>query len=174
MAENLPVAGYYVDANLKELFVSNINQLISDLGRTVTLYMTPSASGCSNCGIGPRATSDGIYNSSNPFVLNGPYNKPFARGGVCPVCKGTHKILTEVTVAYTATIGRAPKDIDYDALGINPTNVYKTKMVLSAFDDVRRCEKAMIDGELCVRLQDPIKTGLKDLAYVRCVWKKIV
>lgn len=174
MAENLPDAGYYVDNNLKDLFVTNINQLIADLGRPVVLYMQPTASGCPNCGIGPRGTSNGIYNSSNPFTLGAEYNKPFATGGICPVCKGTHDILTEVTVTYTATIGRAPKDINYDEVGINPTNVYKTKMVLSAFEDLKRCKKALIDGEYCVRLRDPIQTGLKDLKYVRCWWKKLV
>ncbi len=172
MAENLPAAEYYVDSNLKSLFKQTISQLISDLGRTVTLYMAPSASGCSNCGIGPDGSSNGVYNSNNPFTLDGKYHKAFPNGSPCPVCKGTHKILTPQTVTYTATISRAPKDIDYEVLGLLPTNVYSTKMVLSAYEDVKRCERIMIDGELCVRLRDPIKTGLQDLAFIRCWWKK--
>jgi len=64
--------------------------------------------------------------------------------------------------------------IDYSELGIEPSNVYGTKMQICAYDDIKRCEKILIDGEYCVRLRDPIKTGLKDLSFVRCWWKKLV
>ncbi len=173
MGESLPSQGLYVDNALKSLFKSTIQQLISDLGRTVTLYFAPTASGCANCGIGPDGSSNGIYNASNPFALNGKYHKAFPNGSPCPVCKGSHKILTAKTATYTATISRAPRDLDYDVIGLNPSNVYATKMVLDAFDDLYRCEKILIDGEYCVRIRDPIKTGMKDLSFVRCWWKKM-
>lgn len=172
MGESLPAAGYYVDSTLKELFNDTLDQLISDLGRSVRLYFEPSASGCSNCGLGPDGGSNGIYNAANPYPV-GQYKRAFPNGAVCPVCRGTHNIYTEQYATYTALINRKPKNLDYTKLNINPENVYSTKMVMAAFEDIKRTKKALIDGEWCVRLQDPVKTGLKDLKYCKCFWKKI-
>jgi hypothetical protein len=171
MGENLPIAGKYVDDALKSLFTETIDQLIADLGRPVKLFFEPTASGCPNCVRGFDGSSQGIYNASNPFGA-GKYNRAFPNGGVCPVCKGTNSILTENSVTYTANIGRAPKDIDYDALGENPTNIYKTKTQICAYNDILKCEKILIDGVICTRFRDPIKTGLQTLTYVVAWWKK--
>jgi len=172
MAESLPPAGRYVDDSLKSLFKETIDQLIADLGRPVILYFEPTASGCPNCIRGFDGSSRGTYNTSNPFGV-GRYNRNFPNGGVCPICKGTNSILSENSTTYTCNITRTPKDIDYDAVGENPTNVYKTKCQLVGYHDIQKCEKALIDGEMCVRLRDPMKTGLQTLAYVICWWKKI-
>lgn len=171
MAESLPTAGFYVDDNLVNLFQTTMNQLRSDLGRNITIYLAPTASGCPNCGIGPGGTSNGIYDASNPYGA-GRYNRPFPTGGICPVCRGTHEILTTNTAIHKALIGRAPKDIDFDKLGIEPTNVYVTKTGLDSWHNIIHAKKAVIDGEHCVRLRDPIKTGLRDLFSVRCWWRK--
>jgi len=172
MGESLPIAGKYVTDALKAQFKDTIDQLISDMGRVITLYFEPTASGCSNCGIGPNGKSNGIYNSSNPFTLNGRYNRAFPTGGICPICRGTNKIFTASTQQYTALIGRSPKDIDYEAVGGIPENIYSTKMQVVAYEDLKRAKFAMIDGEKCVRIQDPVKTGLSDLRYTKCWWRK--
>lgn len=173
MGESLPSAGKFVDDSLKTLFKETIDQIIADLGRSVTLFFQPSSSGCSNCGMGPDGSSNGIYNSSNPFALGGPLHKPFPNFGVCPVCIGDHKIKTQQSTTYTSTVGRAPKDLDFSQEGTFPENVVITKMQIVAFDDIKRTIKAKIDGEFYTRLRDPVKTGLKDLSHVRTFWKKI-
>lgn len=172
MDEQLPAPGKYVDEGLKSLFSETIDQLISDLGRPVTLYLPPTASGCPNCVRGFDGSSQGVYNVSNPYPA-GKFNKQFPTGGICPVCKGTNKILTARSVTYTANIGRSPKDIDYDKTGEVPQNIYKTKMKILAYQDITQCEKALIDGIICTRFRDPVKTGLQTLAYVICWWKKV-
>ncbi len=84
--ESLPSAGRFVDNALVDLFTETIEQLIADMGRKVIIYLPPSASGCPNCFIGFDGTSNGVYDSNNPFALGGPLNIPFPNGGVCPVC----------------------------------------------------------------------------------------
>lgn len=172
MAENLPSSKKWLTDGVASVFSDTVDQLIVDLGRPVVLYMEPSASGCPNCSIGFDGSSNGVYNASNPFGA-GPYNRSFPTGGVCPVCKGSQKILTTVSVTYTANVNRAPKDFEAAAEGIDPQNVYKTKMQLCAWHDILRTKKALIDGLMCERIRDPIKTGMRTLGRVVCWWKKI-
>ena len=103
--EQLPPRGKFVDDGLVDLFISTIDQLIADMGRPVIIYLPAATSGCPNCKMGFDETSQGVYLPGNPFTLNGPYNKPFALGGICPVCKGSHEIRTAKTSTYK--IGRA-------------------------------------------------------------------
>ncbi len=172
MGENLPTSAKYVTTSLQSLFDETISQLIVDLGRSVVLYMKPTGSGCPNCGIGPDGGSNGIYNASNPYG-SGPFNKNFARGGICSVCRGTHMININKSVTYQALIGRQPKELDINVMGGNPKNVYRTKMQVCAYDDIINCDQALIDSDLCVRCFDPVKKGLKRLSFVMCYWKKI-
>lgn len=173
--ENLPTPGLFVDDNLVNLYGTSIDQLISDLGNPITLYLPPVGSGCPNCLAGFDGSSKGIYDNTNPFPLNGQYHRPFPTNGLCPVCKGTHKIYTSNTVQYTALIKAAPKDLDYTAYGkgILPQNTYRTKTKLVAFDDIKIAEKALIDGEICTRLMDPVKKGLRDRRYAVCWWQRL-
>lgn len=173
--ESLPPAGRFVDDNLVGLYQDSISQLIADLGRPVILYLPASTSGCPNCYMGPDFSSQGIYDNANPFGLNGPLNKPFPTGAPCPVCFGTHQIKTANSTQYKALIQRNPKDLKYSAIGkeIISDNVYLTKMQIVAFEDIKIAEKALIDGEVCVPIRSPIKTGLRDLAYVRQFWERV-
>jgi hypothetical protein len=173
MAESLPSPEKYVDSALKTLFRETIDQLIADLGRPVKLYFEPSTSGCPNCFAGPDGQSNGRYDNTNPYAMNSNLHRAFADGTICPICRGTHAIKSESSATYTATIQRSPKELNYDALGAHPTNVYRTKMVIEAYDDLLRVKKALIDGIWCVRIYEPVKTGLKDLRYVRCYWQTV-
>ena len=170
--ENLPTAGKYVTDALVTLYQNTINQLISDMARTVTVYMEPTASGCPNCTLGTEEESTGDLAGSNPFVAS-PFNRPFPADGICPVCKGTHQIETVNSCNYSALISRNPKDLNYEQYGIdiNSTNVYRTKTQLVSFEDMKNAKKILIDGAMCVPIREPLKTGLRDLAYVRAWWK---
>jgi hypothetical protein len=173
--ESLPTPGKFVDDNLVQLYQDSIDQLIADLGQTITLYLPPTASGCPNCLAGFDGSSQGIYDNTNPFTLGGAFHKPFPNGGLCPVCKGTHLIKTPRTAQYTALIQSAPKDVDYTAYGksVKPQNVFKTKTLLVAIEDIKITEKALIDSELCVILGDPIRRGLRDRRYTQALWERI-
>lgn len=174
MAESLPSSPLYVTSSLRSLFKSTLEQLMTDLGQTVTLYMPSTPSGCPNCKDSFDGGSLGEYDNANPFTAGGQYNKQFPTGGICPVCQNTNKIwLSPKTVNYTALITRRPKDIDYDEIGASPEHVFKTKTVGTSYEDIFGAEKAKIETFMCVRLQEPIKTGLKDRNFVQAYWKKI-
>jgi hypothetical protein len=171
MAENLPTPGKFVGPTLKTLFNESIDQLLADLGREITLFFTPSASGCPNCFSAPDGNSNGVYDSNNPFGL-GQFNKPFPDGTKCPVCQGSHKILTTQSANYTALLGRNPEDIDVTQFGLQPTNVMRTKTQVVAFHDIKRAEKALIEGEIYVRLRDPVLAGLAPPQFTKTFWVK--
>lgn len=171
--QNLPTPGRYVDNTLVDLYGTTIDQLVSDLGRNVTFYLPPIASGCPNCAMGFDGSSQGVLDDTNPFTGE-PYNKPFPNMGICPVCRGTHKILTAQTVTYQCLIQRDAKELDYTQYGkdIDPRNIYRLKCKVVTFEDIKIAEKAKIDGEMCVPIAEPVKTGLRDIRYVKSYWIK--
>ncbi len=173
MGESLPTRGLFLTEEFEEIYIDTVKQLISDFGRTVKLFFKPGFTECPNCFSGPDSKSNGKYDFSNPNPLNGALNKPFPNGGICPVCTGSHKIPIERSVSYTANIYTVSKDSEFLEEGINPQSVRRTKMVISAFEDLKKTEKALIDGELYVRLRDPIKRGFHSLNFVVCFWKKL-
>ena len=173
--QNLPPPGAFVDDNLVNLYGTTIDQLIADFGRNVTYFLPPVASGCPNCEKGFDGSSQGVPQTTNPFPLGSPFNRTFPTGGLCPVCKGTHKILTPKNVIYKTSIQRTPKDFDYTQYGIDfdPSNVVKLKNKLVTFEDIVSATKALVDGDLYVRIRYPIKTGLRDLRYVQSWWQRM-
>jgi len=52
MPESLPPKGGFFDDNLQNLYEDSIDQLISDLGYVITLYLPPTEEECPNCGVG--------------------------------------------------------------------------------------------------------------------------
>jgi len=174
----LPNAGKYLTNSLKSLYSSSIQQLISDLGREITLTLPPSTSGCPNClysSIGERSV--GRYNTSNPYSGK-PYNIPFPDNSKCPVCRGSHTIKEKKTATWRATIVKSPKDVDYEKYGVMPENTLLTKTVINAFRDIKNCLRARIDGLDYVRLSDPAKIGLGndpgDLKFINTIWKRAI
>lgn len=172
--QNLPTPGAFVDDNLVALYGTTIDQLISDFGRNVTLYLPPSESGCPNCEPGFDGSSQGVA-QSNPFPTGSPFNKSFPAGGFCPVCNGTHKIIVPVTQTYKVSIQRKPSDLDYTQYGVdfNPANVVKLKSKLVTFEDFKIAEKVLVDGDIYTPVRYPVKTGLRDLRYVQSWWMRV-
>lgn len=173
--QQLPTPGAFVDDNLVNLYGTTIDQLISDFGRFVTIHSPPQESGCPNCEKGFDGSSQGIPQISNPFPAGSPFNKPFATGGFCPVCNGTHKILTPLICSIKLSIQRAPKDFEYTQYGKNfdPGNVVKLKGKLVTFELMKTATKAIVDGDTYTPIRYPIKTGLRDLRYVQSWWMRI-
>jgi hypothetical protein len=175
--ENLPTPGRYLTDKLKLQYQTAIAQIISDLGRPVTLHLPPSTSGCPNCdflSVGERSADK--YNSGNPFGGQ-PFNRPFTQGTVCPVCRGVHEIKVPRSSTWHATIFKQPKDYDYSEMGVAPENVVLTKMVIEAWEDIRTCIRATIDGLDYERLSEPTKIGMgnspEDLKFANCFWRRV-
>lgn len=173
--QQLPTPGAFVDDNLVNLYGTTIDQLISDFGREVKFFSAPQESGCPNCEKGFDGSSQGVLQVSNPFPAGSPFNRPFAIGGFCPVCNGTHKIFTEQTCDLQSSIQRAPKDFEYTQYGkdFDPGNVVKLKNKLVAFELIKTAKKAIVDGDTYTPVRYPIKTGLRDLRYVSSFWMRI-
>jgi hypothetical protein len=174
--ENLPTPGRYLTDKLKEQYQTAISQIISDLGRPITLHLPPTTSGCPNCdylSVGER--SAGTYDPTNPFGGQ-PFNRPFPQDTTCPVCFGTHEIKEPRLSVWHATIFKQPKDYEYSIVGVSPENVVLTKMVIEAWEDVRTCIRAVIDGLEYQRLSEPTKIGMgnesADLKFINCYWRR--
>jgi hypothetical protein len=62
-------------------------------------------------------------------------------------------------------------------MGVSPENVVLTKMVIEAWEDVKTCLGAIIDGLKYERLSEPTKIGMgnepEDLKFVNCFWKRV-
>jgi len=173
MAESLPSQGGYFDANLQQLYEDSIDQLIADLGYQVVLYLEPTVEECPNCGVGPDLKSDGVYDTGNAETLNGPKNRYFPAGARCPVCQGTHELLTEATSQYTALLKYTPEDWDMGETGISRTEVVRLKTKLSALEDVNNATKVLVEGSLFKKVADPIRTGLQTRSYLQSYWQRI-
>jgi hypothetical protein len=171
MPENLPTAGLYLNSSLRTSFNNGINQLIADIGRPLKLFFEPTASGCPNCFAGPDGSSNGIYDNTNPFPI-GPLHRPFPNGGICPICRGTHNIITENSTTYTTLRKWNPQDFDATSYGITPTNVVKTLAQIVAKTDFKRSKKANLDGDVLVRIGDPVLHGFTPPNFVVAFWKK--
>jgi len=174
----LPISGKYLTSSLKSLYSNAIQQLISDLGREVTLTLPPSTSGCPNCEfLSVAGRSIGRYDSSNPHVGK-PYNIPFPDGYKCPVCRGEHEIKVKKLGVWRATVVKNPKSLKYEDYGVLPENVVMTKMVIEAWNDITNCSRARIDGLDYTKLSDPVKIGLgnegSDLKFINCLWKRVI
>ncbi len=169
--KNLPTPGLFVTDGLKDLFNSSINQLRADLGRVLTVFFEPTASGCPNCFAGPDGSSNGVYDVANPFPA-GQFNKTFPDGATCPVCQGSHKILTQQSATYQVLRKWNPENFDATQYGAVPANVVRTKTDIAARTDFKRAVKAELEGETLVRIVDPIPAGLAPPQFVVAFWKK--
>ncbi len=173
MAENLPDQGGYFDANLQSLYESSIDQLIADLGYQITLNLPASEAECPNCGVGFDLRSDGIYNTSHPYPTSDARNQYFPAGATCPVCRGSHKLLTEDSVNYTALVKYTPNEWDMNATGIDKSEVVRLKTRIEALEEVKRADTMEVEGSLYKLISDPVKTGLQTRTYLKSYWQRI-
>lgn len=182
--QGLPTPGEYLTAEVKDTFNSSLQQLMSDLGRTIWIHLQPYQQNCPNCLWDNRTQkSANRYRSINPNPI-GPLNKPFQDGQRCPVCNGLGKLNTPRNQWYTALISKDPKqfsrDRDYQNMNHPPgkdlANIIKTLTLALSFDHIRDSKFATIDGFQYQLLMQPVRTGLgnsnDDLKYVKSFWQR--
>jgi hypothetical protein len=175
MGESLPTKGKLVSDTVKKVFKDRMDELLVDLGRTITLHLKPVVSDCPNCLFDSiRKRSKNIYNvaNSNP---PGPLNKTFAKGKRCPVCGGKGVLKTARRATYTATISTKFKEREVLEAGIGQLdiNAVKTNTVIESFNDVLEAQQATIDGVDYRPLGKPIKSGLQELIRVKMFWERV-
>jgi hypothetical protein len=170
--QRLPPPGRFVNDALVQLFQSRIEQLISDLGRDITLTLPPLRLDCPNCGW------DFVQQRSNnihtPNASGAGLNKSFPNGQRCPVCNGAGKLDFSRQIIHKALIGfgPAPEEFNYELWGLTPADVIRTKTKLVTQPDFDLSQFAIIDGFECEKITIPRKTGLRDLAFLVSYWKR--
>ena len=170
--QRLPPQGRFVNDALVLLFQSRIEQLISDLGRDITLTLPPLLLDCPNCGFDfIQQRSNNIYTSN---ASGDGLNKSFPTGQRCPVCRGRGKLEYPRQIVHKALIGfgPAPEEFNYELYGLTPDQVLRTKTTLVTLEDFNLSQFAIIDGFECEKIAIPRKTGLRDLAFLVQYWKR--
>lgn len=145
------------------LYKKYTEQLISDLGKTITLVLAAKEKRCNNC----------IYDnvnkcSSGIYIDDGP--KPFS-GMVCPVCKGsgTIKDASEKNITAICRWVKYSSDEEMhrrEKYGIEEDRVLMVKAKVSFYDDMKNAEYFIYEDER-YRLKSIIKRGMK--SNVVCV-----
>ena len=170
--QGLPGAGRFVTNAHKTLYQERIRQIIADLGRTVTLSLTPHQVNCPNCGWDyTQSRSNNIYTTNASGVT---LDKTFPQGTRCPVCKGKGKLEFQRTIDQVSLIGFGPppEEFDYAEFGLKPTEVVRLKNAIAIILDLEQAQYAKIDGAEYEKIAFPRQTGLGDLAFVTTYWKR--
>lgn len=170
--QGLPQPGRFITDGLVNLFQDRISQLIADLGRDVTLVLTPIQVDCPNCGFDfVNNRSNNVYTSNASGVS---FNKSFPTGQKCPVCQGKGRLEFSRSIVQQSLVGfgPAPEEFNYEEFGLTPDQVMRTKNKLNILEDLMAAQYAIIDGFECERITIPRKTGLRDLAFVVTYWKR--
>lgn len=140
------------------LYKKYTEQLVSDLGKTITIVSGEKETICNNC-VYDRVhkCSTGEYNGTGP--------KSFS-GMVCPVCRGSGKIKRTTSKNITA-ICRWVKYSNNDEMnrrekyGIEEDRVLTVKAKVMFYDDIHNADYFIYDGER-YRLKNIIKRGMKE------------
>lgn len=133
-------------------------QLIKDLGKTISVYLSESEHRCNNC------KYDSVHNCSSG-EYNGTGPKPF-NGIVCPVCNSSGKISTPSVKNITAIcrfVGRNDSDNKYskEEYGLEEIAFLKVKTEVSYYEYFINAEYFIFDGDR-YKLKNIIKRGMKE------------
>jgi hypothetical protein len=139
------------------LYKKYTEQLIADLGKTISIFSSSNEKFCNNC-VYDRINkcSSGNYNGIGP--------KPFS-GIMCPVCNGSGKISNNSSKNITA-ICRWVRFSSNDEMnkkekyGIEEERFLMVKTKVVFYDEIKNAEYFIYDGER-FRLKNIIKRGMK-------------
>jgi hypothetical protein len=139
------------------LYKKYTEQLISDLGKTISIYFSDKEKLCNNCVYDSvHKCSSGIYNDIGP--------KPFT-GMICPVCSGSGKIKDSSSKNITAICRWVKFSSGEDMYrkekyGIEEDRILSVKAKVVFYDDIKNADYFIYDGER-YRLKNIIKRGMK-------------
>lgn len=140
------------------LYKKYIEQLVTDLGKTITVFSKSKDVLCNNCIYDNiHKCSSGEYNGTGP--------KPFD-GMVCPVCRGSGKMNTVSSKNITAICrwSKYTKEEEMnrrEKYGIEEDSILVVKTKVIFYDDIHDAEYFIYDGDR-YRLKNVIKRGMKE------------
>lgn len=153
------------------IYQENIDALINQLGKTITLYFEPTKTDCPNCIFdSTTGRSSGRYKEGGPI--------PFTNGTTCPYCKGVGFISSNSTRDIKGLIKWNPKEFNRYSVNINiNTNTCRVKTFLSNVADINKAIYAVIQSDTSSILEQkvylvrqPIPTGLQEDRYALTYW----
>lgn len=155
--------GVLVKQRHLNLYKRYTEQLVDDLGLPVTLVHADVVSQCGNCIYDiVHKCSSGNYNGTGPTS--------FARGAMCPVCKGAGTIKADRSTTVTCTINYVNlnelDEVTRKAAGDEDTVYVRIKAKVSFYSSIKTASYLIIDGSR-MRLINIIKRGLKE--KVTCI-----
>ena len=139
------------------LYKKYTEQLVTDLGKTISIFFASNKKPCNNC-VYDRVhkCSSGIYNDIGP--------KPFT-GMVCPICNGSGMISGSSSKNITA-ICRWVKFSSNDDMnkknkyGVEEERFLMVKTKVLFYEDIKNAEYFIYDGDR-YKLKNLIKRGMK-------------
>lgn len=140
------------------LYKKYTEQLISDLGKNIVVYIGNGKTICNNCVFDNiHKCSSGKYNGTGP--------KSFS-GIVCPVCNGTgytEEVTSKTITAICRWVKYSKEEDMYrrEKYGIEEDSVLKVKAKVVFYDDFYNASYFEYDGER-YKLKSLIKRGMKE------------
>ncbi len=144
------------------LYKKYIEQIINDLGKTVTVVLGENEERCNNC------KYDEVHHCSSG-IYNGTGLKPFD-GGICPVCNGkgvTYSLDQKNIIATCKFVNQTEEDDGYkkEKYGIDKISYLKVKAKVQFYDYFNNAKYFIFDGERYKKMH-LIKRGMKDNVVV--------
>lgn len=167
-----PLASIQISNELIGIYQSRIDALINQLGKNILLEFDKIKIPCPNCLFDTmRGRSRGIFRTGGP--------RPFARGRVCPWCKGKGFEESDNNKCIKALLKWNPKEAANYGLTISDSRgVVRIKTFLTEFDDLRRAVTVVANhdmdsiAKLRVKLvKGPIPVGLREDRYCISFWE---
>lgn len=166
----------------QKLFEQSIQQLLKDLGTTMTLYMQPNVTRCPNClwdDVNKAATNTFNAKFISPVVIYGvTYTPtPFGRALHCPICKGLGNIEQQITktIPYmtenTITIRQGLATTDYSEIGLIEAGEVIVKTLAQYWPDLEKCKYIMKEN-IKYSKKVAVNEGLKAPIVCVCVLKR--
>jgi len=145
-----------------QLYKTYIEQLVTDLGKTISVVNSAASSQCTNCIYDHvHKSGSGRYNGTGP--------SPFT-SGICPVCSNKGIIQTTTTTNITGTInwGNLGENDEFvlSTAGTEEATHFKIKTFIRHYTKIKDADYLILDGVRC-RLCNIIKRGLKN--HVVCI-----
>jgi hypothetical protein len=165
----------FIDQNDKDSFQDCFDNLIDDIGQSIRIHFVEKQTSCPNCDWNrAEGRSANRYTTTNPNPLNGPLNKFFPTGTVCPVCRGVGKLNEPRNTTVIGTISKTAEEFEQISreLGRIPQNMIKVRTKLDTLQSIREATKIDIDGVVYKKLRPEIIQGLGEQMFIKTFWEQ--
>ncbi len=148
-----------IGSKTKTRFEKAIKNVVSGLGRKITVYLKDVRAECPNC------YYDKVNDRSSGIAKVDPSSSTYFTVGRCPVCRGKGVITTSRKKYIEGLVIWNPSDAQMNALNFNEAGWEGATRVQIKTDTchlalVRDCKKIVIDGIECRLSNPPIVRGL--------------